>query len=219
MKETWEIWTGGDRDHFQRIARKLLRQTFLVRDRDEESRRNYFFLIRWLDTFQEYFGYIGFEIALDRENGVAMLRSTISLGEGSRLQTGHLNLKKGESMVLCCLWTLYAERVMSGSLKQFISITLTDLRMEMDKYGFRDQIDKSMLTAILSLFQRYQLIDLRGRIGEEDFRITLYPSLQFAMEPAVFVRFAQAAAKRMAEDRTEAGDEGEEAEETDEADE
>ena len=91
--------------------------------------------------------------------------------------------------------------------------------MEMDKYGFRDQIDKSMLTAILSLFQRYQLIDLRGRIGEEDFRITLYPSLQFAMEPAVFVRFAQAAAKRMAEDRTEAGDEGEEAEETDEADE
>ena len=140
MTESWDVWSAGEKDQFQSIARKLLRQTFLVRDKDEESRRNYFFLSRTLDTFQEYFGYIGFEIILDRDNGVGMLRSTVSAGEGGRMQIGHLRLRKGESLVLCCLWTIYADRVLSGTLRQTIQITLADLRMEMGKYGFQDQM-------------------------------------------------------------------------------
>lgn len=201
LAETWDAWTTGEKDQFQRIARKLLRQTFLVRDRDEESRKNYFFLSRTLDTFQEYFSYIGFEIRLDRDNGVGMLHSTVSAGEGGRMQTGHLNLKKGESLVLCCLWTMYADRMLSGTLRQMIQITLADLRMEMEKYGFQDQMDKSGITAILNLFARYNLIGLIGQVGDEDMRILLYPSLQFAMNAESFTRFAQAAAERMQDRR------------------
>lgn len=205
MTESWDVWSAGEKDQFQSIARKLLRQTFLVRDKDEESRRNYFFLSRTLDTFQEYFGYIGFEIILDRDNGVGMLRSTVSAGEGGRMQTGHLRLRKGESLVLCCLWTIYADRVLSGTLRQTIQITLADLRMEMGKYGFQDQMDKSGMMAILNLFARYQLIGLVGQVGDEEMRILLYPSLQLAMNAEAFTRFALAAAERMKDRQGDTG--------------
>ncbi len=49
-------------------------------------------------------------------------------------------------------WTLYADRVRSGSLSKNIEISVTDLRYEMEKYGIRDQIDKSSFASILTLF-------------------------------------------------------------------
>ena len=65
-----------------------------------------------------------------------------------------------ESVVLCCLWTLYADRVRSGSLSKNIEISVTDLRYEMEKYGIRDQIDKSSFASILTLFTKYQLLQV-----------------------------------------------------------
>ena len=217
MSEYWENWTGGEKELFQTTCRKLLRHTFLVRDQDADSRDRYFFLSRALDAFNEYFGYIGFEVRLDRENGVAMLRSAVSAGEGGRSRTGHLNLKKAESLVLCCLWTLYADRVRSGSLKKGLTVRMGDLRLEMEKFGMKEGVDKSAMQGILNLFTRYHLIDQMGRMGDENYQIILYPSLQFAMDQEAFLRFAEAAGQRMRDRPPEAdAEETEDADETDE---
>ena len=216
MMENWENWTSGEKELFQNTCRRLLRYTFLVRDRDEDSRQKYFFLSRSLDAFNEYLGYIGFEVRLDRENGVAMLRSAVSAGEGGRSRTGHLNLKKAESLVLCCLWTLYADRIRSGSLKKGLVIRMGDLRLEMEKFGMKELVDKSAMQGILNLFSRYHLIDLKGKMGEEQFQIILYPSLQFAMDQDAFLRFSDAAANRMREHPRDADEEEEDTEETEE---
>lgn len=215
MMTEWENWTSRERELFQSTCRRLLRHTFLVRDRDEESWERYFFISRSLDAFNSYLSYIGFEIRLDRENGVAMLRSAVSAGEGARSRTGHLNLKKGESLVLCCLWTLYADRIRGGSLKKGLAIRLSDLRLEMEKFGMKDLVDKSAMQGILALFARYQLIDLSGKMGEENFQIILYPSLQFALDQDAFLRFAEAAGERMRE-RNRTPEDGEDAEEEEE---
>ena len=216
MMEEWENWTAKEKELFQSTCRKLLRQTFLVRDQDEDSRARYFYLSHSLDSVNEYLGYIGFEVKLDRENGVAMLRSTVTTGEGTRSRTGHLNLKKGESLVLCCLWTLYADRVRSGSLKKGLAIRMGDLRMEMEKFGMKELPDKSAMQGILNLFARYHLIDVNGKLGDESFQIILYPSLQFAMDQDAFLRFAAAAGQRM---RERPRDDAEESAETDDAEE
>ena len=68
-----------------------------------------------------------------------------------------------ESVVLCCLWTLYADRVRSGKSFENIEISVTDLRYEMEKYGIRDQIDKSSFASILTLFTKYQLLQVIGK--------------------------------------------------------
>ena len=197
MNEYWEAWTGSERESFQRACRNFLVKTFLVRDKDEESRRNYFFVVRNLEAFNTYFGYIGFEVMLDRDNAVAMLRNKPSLMENSKRQSGHRILRKMESLVLCCLWTLYAERLRQGTLAQKITVTIPELRFEMEKYDIREMPDKSSMNAILSLFAQYNLLDMEGRIGDENFRICLYPSMQFAMDREAFARCAGDAGARM----------------------
>ena len=124
--------------------------------------------------------------------------------------------KKGESLVLCCLWSLYADRLRSGSLSRTYLISVTDLRFELEKYGIRDQIDKSTMAGILALFSRFNLIDVNGKIGDEDCMIRLYASLQFALEPEEFQRFAQTTRLRMMEKTGEAAEDEEDDDEGDE---
>ena len=180
FEEIWNEYTSSEKDMFQKSVRRLLKQTFIVRDRDEDSKKAYYFVSKRSEPFSAYLGYIGYDIVIDRENGVIML-------------------KKMESVVLCCLWTLYADRVRSGNLSKNIEISVTDLRYEMEKYGIRDQIDKSSFASILTLFTKYQLLQVIGKLGEEDCRICLYPSMQFVLEPQEFGKFVENVNRRMQE--------------------
>ena len=192
-------YTSSEKDMFQKSVRRLLKQTFIVRDRDEDSKKAYYFVSKRSEPFSAYLGYIGYDIVIDRENGVIMLQNCRDLGENGKLQINHVTLKKMESVVLCCLWTLYADRVRSGSLSKNIEISVTDLRYEMEKYGIRDQIDKSSFASILTLFTKYQLLQVIGKFGEEDCRICLYPSMQFVLEPQEFGKFVENVNRRMQE--------------------
>ena len=197
IEEYWEDFTSSEKDLFQKACRRLLKQTFIVRDRDEDNKRAYYFVSKRLDAVSQYFRYIGFDAVIDRENGVVMLKNLAESGEAGRLQSNRFALKKIESVVLCCLWTLYADRIRSGSLSRVILVPMIDLRFELEKYGLRDQIDKSTMTSILTLFSRFNLIDVNGKPGDPDCTIRLYPSLQFALEPEEFRRFAESARRRM----------------------
>ena len=189
---SWKDLTSSEKDLFQRSCRKLLKQTFIVRDKDDENKKLYFFTARMPDIFTQYFSFIGFDIVLDRENGVVMLRNCADFGENGKIQANRLALKKAESVVLCCLWTLYADRLRSGSLAQTIMISMTDLRFALEKYGLKEPLDKTVMVNALNLFSRYNLIDINGKIGEADCLIRLYASLQFALDSEEFKNFVEA---------------------------
>ena len=214
FEEIWNEYTSSEKDMFQKSVRRLLKQTFIVRDRDEDSKKAYYFVSKRSEPFSTYLGYIGYDIVIDRENGVIMLQNCRDLGENGKLQINHVTLKKMESVVLCCLWTLYADRVRSGSLSKNIEISITDLRYEMEKYGIRDQIDKSSFSSILTLFTKYQLLQVIGKLGEEDCRICLYPSMQFVLEPQEFGKFVENVNRRMQEKWSREEDDGEGADES-----
>ncbi len=205
----WDEFTSSEKDLFQRSCRKLLKQTFIVRDKDEENKKLYYFASKRPEIFTHYFSYIGFDIVLDRENGVVMLRNCADVGENGKIQANRLGLKKAESMILCCLWTLYSDRLRSGSLAQTIVITMTDLMFTLEKYGLKEPLSKKEMSEILSLFSKFNLIDVKGKIGEADCMIRLYASLQFALDSEEFKRFVESTEKRML------SKEGEETEDTD----
>lgn len=193
----WEDLTSSEKDMFQRSCRRLLKQTFIVRDKDEENKKLYYFASKRPEIFTQYFSFIGFDIVLDRENGVIMLRNCADFGENGKIQANRLGLKKAESMVLCCLWTLYADRLRSGSLAQTIIVSMTDLRFALEKYGMKEPLDKTTMANILNLLSKYNLIDVNGKIGEADCLIRLYASLQFALDTEEFKKFVEATEKRM----------------------
>ena len=168
FEEIWNEYTSSEKDMFQKSVRRLLKQTFIVRDRDEDSKKAYYFVSKRSEQFSAYLGYIGYDIVIDRENGVIMLQNCRDLGENGKLQINHVTLKKMESVVLCCLWTLYADRVRSGNLSKNIEISVT-------------------------------LLQVIGKLGEEDCRICLYPSMQFVLEPQEFGKFVENVNRRMQE--------------------
>ncbi len=198
INEYWTSeFTATDRQFFQKTARTLLKKTFIVRDKDEESRKMYYFVSRHSDFFSQYFFFMGFEVLVQKDSGVIMLSNIVNENISSSVAVNRLRLKKIESIVLCCLWTLLSDRLHRGSLDKIIKITLSDLNMELEKYDFKKTFDKGPLNEILRLFCKFNLIGTSGEIGDPDFTIILYPSLQFALNDSEFVSFVKDAEKRM----------------------
>ena len=135
--EAWEDFTSSEKELFQRACRRLLKTTFIVRDRNDDSKKLYSFISKNEQAFSEYFSFMGFDVTVDKDNGVVMFINGNSTGENGKLQANRIALKKNESIVLCCLWTLYLDRVRTGSLQKKIIVTVFDLRNELEKYGFK----------------------------------------------------------------------------------
>ena len=144
---------------------------------------------------------------------MVMLRNSAEFGENGKLQGNRLALKKAESLVLCCLWTLYVDRLRSGSLAQTITVSITDLGFTLEKYGLKEPFDKTLMANILKLFSRYNLIEVKGKVGEPECLIRLYASLQFALDTEEFKKFVEVTEKRMMEkENTETEEDADDAE-------
>ena len=197
IEDYWDNLTASDKRVFQRASRYLLKQTFVVRDKDELSRKIYTFISRNADFFIMYFDYMGFEVLIDREDGVAMLQNHGAADETEDVQTNHLRLRKIDSIILCALWTLYADRMREGKLSRTYQVSVADLSFALEKFGYKETLDKTTLKDAFALLGKYNLIHVEGNIGDPDCVIVLYPSLQFSLDREEFQRFAKEAEARM----------------------
>ena len=188
--EYWSsTFTSQEKLLFQRVCRTLLKKTFIVRDKDEDNRRMYFFASKYSDFLAKYFSFMGFDITVSKDAGVVMLQNYTGSGESAKLTVNKYLFKKTETIVLCCLWSLYSEKIRNGSLAKQITVTLADINIELDKYDFKDTIDKGRWIEILGLFSKFNLIATKGEIGSNDFCIVLFSSLQFALDEKEFAEF------------------------------
>lgn len=113
--EAWDDFTFSEKLMFQNCCRKILRRTFLVRDK-QDDRKHYFFVVNHIDSFLNYFSFMGFEVKCDKDNGVVMLDNCSEIGDKDRLQSNRYRFTKEETIVLCCLWLLYVSRIKEGTL-------------------------------------------------------------------------------------------------------
>ena len=215
--QDYEELIASEKELFQKICRVFLKQTFIVCEKSEESRRMYFFIKKHQEMYSDYFQYMGFDAVVDQDNKIAMLRNRKSEG----IQSNRLRFKKYESIVLCCLWMIYADQIREGNLARPIVITVFDLRQAMEKYDVKEEMEgKGQLKDTLDLFSRYQLISVSGEIGDPECRIRLFASLQFALDTTEFKRFVEEVDRRMREKKKSQDiftEEAEEGEDTDES--
>ena len=188
--ETWDDFTSSDKIMFQNCCRKIMRRTFLVRDK-QEDRKQYFFVVNNIDTFLNYFSFMGFEIKCDNDSGIVMLDNRAAIGDKDKLQSNRYRFTKEETIVLCCLWLLYVSRIKEGTLSSVIVIGVSDLIYELEKHDARDLVNKTALGNIFKVFKNYSLIDIEGNIGDMDCKLILYPSLQFVLDVNEFERFVK----------------------------
>lgn len=190
IEEAWDGFTSSDKLTFQNCCRKILRRTFLVRDK-QEDRKHYFFVVNHIEVFFNYFSFMGFEIRCDKDNGVIMLDNCSVIGDKDKLQSNRHRFTKEETIVLCCLWLIYVSRIKEGTLSSVIVIGMSDLIYELEKYDARDMVNKTALGNIFKVFKNYSLMDVDGNVGDIDCKLILYPSLQFVLDTDEFERFVK----------------------------
>ena len=79
INEYWNSeFTSSEKQFFQKCARVLLKRTFIVRDKDEENRKMFYFVSKNIDFFYDYFSFMGFEVLVHKDSGVIMLSNMVN---------------------------------------------------------------------------------------------------------------------------------------------
>ena len=129
---------------FSKTCLKLLQNSFLSRDK-EDNKEMYYFLLSFKNYFDEYFGIMDFEIVLDRELGAIQLIHR----EGNNL----LKLKKDETLVLLILRILYHQHLVKTSINDNIVIRVDEIHQYYDSLELKKKINKTDLVKILRTYR------------------------------------------------------------------
>lgn len=195
--ERYESLPLSQKEFFRRVCRKLLKSTFIVREKSE-LREDYNFIRREhnREIFGGYFQIMGYDLVVDETAGVAMLRN-YRIGDDESVQANRLRLRLNESVVLCCLWFLYAEKMISGSLTSSVVVEKAQLDMQLNRLGYANRIDKETMGNILKLFAGYNLIEVLGKVDDYECKIRMFTSMQFCMSDDDFKRFVDVTIPKM----------------------
>ena len=167
-----------DQEEFERVANKLLSVCFITNKKGSHHRdfQDYYFIEREKAVFQSYFKRIGWEVVVSSRHGVVTLVNHANYNR--------LNFKLHESIVLLIIRLLYEEKLKEVSELEQIVITLDDIHQKYSALDLKNRMmTRTELKSILSLFKRFNLIELIDRdVTQGDSQIIIYPTVLFAVK-------------------------------------
>lgn len=163
-----------DKDEFKRICNRLLSCCFLCKS-NVTTKSDYYFVLKYREKFRDYLEILGFRLEINEENGVIQLTNPQNYNR--------LNLKLFESIILLILRILYDEKKRELSVSDEVIVNLGDIQDKFLSLQIRDKmIDKNTMRNSLSLFRRFQLIELLDKdLGNEESRVLIYDSILMAV--------------------------------------
>ena len=170
--EKYDDLNSGQKQIFAKTCLKLLQNSFIARDK-EDNKEMYYFLLSFKNYFDEYFNVMDYEIVLDRELGAIQLIHR----EGNNL----LRLKKDETLVLLILRILYHQHLVKTSVNDNIVIRVDEIHQYYDSLELKKKINKTDLVTILRTYRRLNLIEPLGDITKANTKIVIYPTILLAI--------------------------------------
>lgn len=163
-----------DQEDFRRICNKLINICFLCK-RNETTRSDYYFVLKYKEKFQELLSILGYRVEINEEYGVIQLTN----GQNINRQ----NLKLYESIILLILRILFDEKKRELSMSDEIIVTLGDVQDKYLSLKIRDKmIDKTVMSNTLRLLKRYQIVEILDKdVSDEETRILIYDSILMAV--------------------------------------
>lgn len=163
-----------DKDNFVRVCNKLLGTCFLCKG-NITARSDYYFVLKHKAEMAEYLSVLGYRLEINEEYGVVQLTNPQNFNR--------LSLKLYESVILLILRVLFDEKKRELSAADEVIINLGDIHEKFISLKIRDKlIDKTTMRNALSLFRRFQLIEILDRnLENEDARILIFDSILMAV--------------------------------------
>lgn len=174
LSERLEQMSVREKEDFARVVNKLLGNTFITR-KNEESKRDYYFIERNEELIHHYLKHIGWTLVGDRALGVYQVVSDFS--------ANRLRLKMEESIILLILRLCYEEKRKEITLSENICIKVQEIQ---DKYAALKirarPIDKKSLKEAVGLFKRFNILQpLDSDVTEPECRLEVYPTILLAV--------------------------------------
>lgn len=167
---------------FKRCVRKLLDSTFIVADKDPQLFDYLSYSSNRVDI-SNYLKIIGYDIVVDDDFKYAMLIQNEADVETVGLKRiSHVSFSNNEVLTLLILWMLFLERF--GKAEETY-VEFGDI-VDMQKQYSISMSPNEMKNA-LRVFKRFSLINYNDADVKSDTVVTLYPTLQFAMDKEQFV--------------------------------
>ena len=139
-----------EKDNFGRVCNRLLGTCFLCKG-NQNTKADYYFVLKYRKEFKEYLGVLGYRLEINEEYGVIQLTSP----------RGYNRMKRELSAI------------------EEVIVNLGDIQDKFVSLNIRDRlIDKTTMRNALSLFRRYQIVELLDKdMGDEESRVLIYDSI------------------------------------------
>lgn len=169
-----ERLTLREQEEFKRIGNKLLGNCFLCKH-NERTRRDFYFVVRHKEVFNNYFMPLGYRIEINEDYGVVQLVNSFGINR--------INLKLFESIVLLLVRILYDEKKRELSLANEVIITVGEVQEKFMALKMRDKlIDRTTLGNTFKVLKRLNLVEpLDKDMTKEDSRMIIYNSILMAI--------------------------------------
>lgn len=163
-----------DKDNFVRICNKLLSTCFLCKG-NVTAKSDYYFILKHKTEMAEYLSVLGYRLEINEDYGVVQLTNPQNYNR--------LNLKLYESIILLILRVLFDEKKRELSAADEVIVNLGDIHERFLSLKIRDKmIDKTTMRNALSLFRRFQLVEILDKnLDNEDSRILIFDSILMAV--------------------------------------
>lgn len=167
---------------FKRCVRKLLDSTFIVADKDPLLFDYLSYSSNRVDI-SSYLKIMGYDIVVDDEFKYAMLIQSESDTETVGLKKiSHVNFSNNEVLTLLVLWMLFLERFGKAEETYIEFGDIVDMQKQ-----YAISMSPNELKNALKPFKRFSLINYIEADMKSDTVVTLYPTLQFAMDKEQFL--------------------------------
>lgn len=163
-----------DKDEFSRICNRLLSNCFLCR-KNEATRRDYYFIKKYVKEFSEYLSVLGYRLEMNEEYGVVQVTNPQNYNR--------YNMKLMESILLLILRILYDEKKRELSISDEVIINMGDIHDKFLDLKIRDKMmDKTTMRNAISTMRRFQIVEVLDKnLSNEDARLIIYDSILMAV--------------------------------------
>lgn len=167
---------------FKRCVRKLLDSTFIVANKDPQLFDYLSYSSNRVDI-SSYLKIMGYDIVVDDEFKYAMLiQSEADEDTVGLKRISHVTFSNNEVLTLLVLWMLFLERF-GKSEETYVEFgDIVDMQKQ-----YAIAMSPNEMKSALRTFKRFSLINYNESEIKSDTIVTLYPTLQFAMDKEQFV--------------------------------
>lgn len=170
--EEYRTFNDTKKASFSKIINRLLNESFLIRDK-EEDKDDYYKALDFLDTINDYLLVMDYEAIYDKNINIIYLKSLEN--------KNRIHLMKFETIILLILRVLYFKETKKASLTNLISVSFDELKQEVKKTNiYKEEKTTNEYLESLRNLRRLKLISFtRNNDFNDESYIFIYPSILY----------------------------------------